>query len=178
MRLFIALEIPEEVRAEIARNATAFEKDWTAGRLIPPENYHLTLAFLGEVPEERIGDVIAAMEACPSPPPILTIEGFGRFRHKNGDILWRQIRGGNTLSSLQRRLSRELRERGFALEKRPYVSHLTLARRCRLPEDAAPISFQERSFAAVSMALLRSDPGPNGMVYTPLYRMALEQKEK
>ena len=173
MRLFIVLEIPPEIRRAIAKEADGLHSLCSRARFVPEENYHLTLAFLGETDPSRLPAVIGAMERCPSPPIPLTVGGTGRF----GDTLWRELRGGGDLFSLQRRLSTELREQGFALEKRPYVPHLTLARRCRIPQDTAPDSAPERSFAAVSMALLRSEPGPNGMVYTPLHRMALDQKD-
>ena len=51
MRLFIALELPGDVRERLARSAASLETSWTSGRLLPAENYHLTLVFLGEVPE-------------------------------------------------------------------------------------------------------------------------------
>lgn len=178
MRLFIALEIPEDVRSEIARSAAAMEKTWSAGRLIPPENYHLTLAFLGEIPESRAADVISAMEACPSPPPTLAVEGFGRFRHRGGDILWRQVRGGNTLSSLQRRLTRELTRRGFALEKREYSPHLTVARKVILSRSELPDTGEALFFSVRAMTLFRSSTGPSGAVYTPLERVAFQTPDE
>ena len=112
MRLFIALELPGDVRERLARSAAGLEKRWVSGRLIPAENYHLTLVFLGEVPEGRLEDIAAAMEACPSPPLTLTVGAFGRFRQRGGDVVWRRVSGGNALFSLQRRLTRELERRG------------------------------------------------------------------
>ncbi len=178
MRLFIALEIPEEARREIARSAAALEKDWGGGRLIPPENYHLTLVFLGEVPEFRTSEVIAAMEACPSPPPVITVGGFGRFRQRGGDILWRQIRGGNTLSSLQRRLCRELTRRGFILEKREYSPHLTVARKVALRGNELPETGEALFFSVPAMTLFRSKTGPSGAEYTPLRRVAFQTPDE
>lgn len=174
MRLFIALELPGDVRQEIARSAAGLEKVWTAGRLIPPENYHLTLVFLGEVPEARLGDVIAAMEACSSPPLTLSAEAFGRFRRRDGDILWRQIRGGNALYALQRRLSRELERRGFPMEKREYSPHLTVARKVMLP-DGLPVC-RELAFTADAMTLFLSRTGREGADYTPLRRIEFRKE--
>ena len=176
MRLFIALELPEDVRSAIARSAAELETIWSAGRLIPPENYHLTLVFLGEVGEDRIGDVISAMEACPSPPPALSVGKLGRFRHKDGDILWRQIGGGNTLFSLQRRLSRELERRGFVPEKREYSPHLTVGRKVRLPQTELPETGSELFFTPLSMTLFQSKTGPHGAVYTPLRRVEFQKE--
>lgn len=174
MRLFIALEIPPEIRRAIAKETDGLHSLCPRARFVPEENYHLTLAFLGETDPSRLPAVIEAMERCPSPSIPLTVGGTGRF----GDTLWRELRGGGDLYSLQRRLSRELRERGFTPEKRPYVPHLTLARRCRIPEDAAPAPALERSFAAVSMVLFRSDLGRNGVIYTPLYRISLKHEDE
>ena len=171
MRLFIALELPGPVRRAIAGDAESLRSLCPRARFVPEQNYHLTLVFLGETEPGRLPDVIEAMERCPSPAIPLTAGGLGRF----GDTLWREVRGGGDLYSLQRQLSRELRQRGFALEKRAFVPHLTLARRFRLPNNPAPPPMPERSFAARSMALLRSDPGQNGMIYTPMHRVVLNQ---
>ena len=173
MRLFIALELPGPVRRAMAGDTEPLRPLCPRARFVPEENYHLTLVFLGETDPGRLPAVIEAMDHCPSPAIPLTAGGLGRF----GDTLWRELRGGGDLYSLQRRLSRELRERDFALEKRAYVPHLTLARRFRLPDDPAPPPMPERSFMAGTMALLRSDPGQHGMIYTPMYRMHLDQKK-
>ena len=60
-RLFVAADIDDAARAACARVAEQLRtKDWTA-RWVAPENYHLTVAFLGGVDEERIGEVAAAV---------------------------------------------------------------------------------------------------------------------
>ena len=170
MRLFIALELPEDARERIARSAASSERFRNSGRLIPKENYHLTLAFLGEVPENCLEDIVSAMEACPSPPLPLTVGAFGRFRQRDGDVIWRRVSGGNALFSLQRRLCRELERRGFSPEKREYSPHLTVARKAVLRSGPQPEG-EEIPFTADGMTLFRSDTGPNGAAYTPLKRV-------
>ena len=171
MRLFIALEIPAAARRLLARDAEIFRGLCPRGRFVPPENYHLTLAFLGETDPARLPSAEEALEGCPSSPLLLTAGEPGRF----GATLWRSVRGGDDLYSLRDRLYRELRERGFPLEERAYIPHLTLARRCPLPRktdlNALWAHVPDRSFTAVSAALLRSDPGRSAPVYTPLRRI-------
>lgn len=175
MRLFIALELPGDVRERLARSAASLETSWTSGRLIPAENYHLTLVFLGEVPEGRLEDIAEAMEACPSPPLTLTVGAFGRFRQRGGDVVWRRVSGGNALFSLQRRLTRELERRGFTLEKREYSPHLTLGRKVIL-RTGLPEARDELPFTVGAMTLFRSDTGRSGAVYTPLRQVDLSKE--
>ena len=177
MRLFIALELPEETRAAVNRDAREIAQRWTSGRLTAPENYHLTLAFLGEVPADRLAAVTEAMEACPSPPLALAVDEPGRFRQRDGDVIWRKIRGGNALASLQRRLARELERRGFSLEKRPYVPHLTVARKAVFPGDALPGAWEgweSIPFSAEGMTLFRSILRPGGPEYVAVRRFSFQ----
>ena len=179
MRTFIALELPPVAKSALGRSAAAAQKRWTAGKPTSQDNYHLTLVFLGEIAPERVSEVMAAMEACRSGRLTLTVGRFGRFRQRAGDVLWREVRGGNALFALQRRLSRELSDRGFSLEKREYAPHITLARKVRFPEgfplEALAAGAEDIVFTPEGMTLLRSDPGPGGPVYTPLGIVSFER---
>ena len=168
MRLFIAIAFPGEVREKLAAQAASVLA-LTGGRSAPPDLYHLTLAFLGEVPEDRLDELRSAMEECPSPPLELTLGRWGRFRQRGGDVLWREVRGGNALFSLQRRLVRSLSERGFPVDKKEYVPHVTLARAAALPAGPAALpEAEEISFTAGGMRLMRSEPGHGAPKYTEL----------
>ena len=168
VRLFIAVSLPEAVRDVLAAEAASV-RDMTGGRSAPPESFHLTLAFLGETAEERLGEVRAAMEECPSPPLELTVGGWGRFRQRGGDVLWREVRGGNALYSLQRRLVRALGKRAFTVDKKEYVPHITFVRKAVFPEGFAVLpEAEELSFPADGMWLMRSETGRGGPKYTGL----------
>lgn len=135
-RLFVALEPPEPVRRRLA--ALALELRRAAGRAaeeirwVPPENVHLTLQFLGAVPEERLSDVERAVRAAAAQarPLSLEVSGAGGFPNaRRPRVVWAGI-GGDVaaLGALVAELGRGLAPLGFPPEDRPFSAHLTLGR--------------------------------------------------
>lgn len=170
MRLFIALDLPGQVKAALREDA-AWLRKYCDGHFTPEENYHLTLAFLGEQPEVRVDDAVAAMDACAVTPFSVTLGGLGQF--ENG-VLWRGIEESGDLLRLQQALTAQLCHRDFHLEQRPFRPHLTLARRA-VPHGNACLStlsaqLKPLSFQAGSMTLLRSKRSNIGAAYSPVYK--------
>lgn len=135
-RLFVALEPPDPVRRRIA--ALAAELRRASGRAaedlrwVPPENVHVTLQFLGAVPEERVSGVIGAVEAAAaaSRPLSLQMKGAGGFPNaRRPRVVWLGLEGEVApLTALAEDLGRRLSPLGFSPEARPFSAHLTLAR--------------------------------------------------
>ena len=173
LRLFIAIECPEEVKAELEQSAALIRRACTRGTFSRRENFHLTLVFLGQVPASRVAEITAAMDACAVPPFRITIGHMGRFKRNDGDILWRQISAEDSLTVLQGNLSTRLREKGFPLEDRGFRPHLTMARRAVLKEGGklAELSAEmpELTYVAGGMTLMRSELLRDGPVYTPVF---------
>lgn len=135
-RLFVALEPPETVRrrlasliAELRRGAggAADQVRWVA-----TENVHLTLQFLGAVPEERIAGIEAALRAAAAAARPLSLELRGAGGFPNGRrprVLWAGVGGDLApLSALAADLAGRLAPLGFPPEDRPFAAHLTLGR--------------------------------------------------
>ena len=173
LRLFIAIECPEEIKAELDRSMALIRRSCVKGTFSRRENFHLTLIFLGQVPAARAAEIAAAMDACNLPPFPVTIGHMGRFRRREGDILWRQIAADDRLLTLQSRLSALLREQGFSLEDRGFRPHLTMARRAvlRAGTGLAELSAKmpELTYTAAGMTLMRSELSRSGPVYTPVH---------
>jgi 2'-5' RNA ligase len=135
-RLFVALEPPEAVRRRLA--AIAVELRRAAGRgsdeirWVPPENVHLTLQFLGGVPEERLPDVERAIRAAAAAarPLSLEVKGAGGFPNaRRPRVVWAGLAGDlPALAALVADLGRRLAPLGFPPEDRPFSAHLTLGR--------------------------------------------------
>ncbi len=135
-RLFVALDPPDPVRRRLA--ALGVELRRTAGRhaeevrWVPPENVHLTLQFLGAVPEERVAEVEAAIRAAAaaSRPLSLELKGAGGFPNaRRPRVVWAGVAGEvAALGALVADLARRLAPLGFAPEERPFSAHLTLGR--------------------------------------------------
>lgn len=135
-RLFVALEPPDAVRRRLA--ALAVEVRRAAGRAaedvrwVAPENVHLTLQFLGAVPEERVAEVEAALRAAAAVahPLALELKGAGGFPNaRRPRVLWAGVAGDLAgLGALAADLGRRLAPLGFPPEERAFSAHLTLGR--------------------------------------------------
>ena len=131
MRLFAAIAAEGAVRETLVQ-AQAELRRLGRGGFPRPEMLHLTLAFLGEVPSDA--PARAALETLRGTGPlVLTAEGVGRF----GDTWWAGIRPDRELEARVLGLQAELRRRGMAVEDRPWVPHITLARHYR-PKSGMP----------------------------------------
>ncbi len=188
LRLFVALEPPDLVRRRLtslqgelrrAAGRAADEVKW-----VPPDNVHLTLQFLGAVPEERLEAIQAALAqtAAESGPLDLAVTGTGAFPSaRRARVLWAGVAGDLApLGALVAALGRHLAPLGFAPEDRPFSAHLTLgrARDARgLPGLAAALAHAgagtEARWHAGELVLFRSHLSPHGPRYEALSRVPL-----
>lgn len=126
MRLFVALIPPPEAVAELA--AAVRELPEAGLRRVRPEQWHLTLAFLGEVDERVLGELEERLgrAARRHPPLTVSLGGAGRF---GGRVLWAGVHGDRAgLRRLADSVRAAARRCGIPTEERPYRPHLTLAR--------------------------------------------------
>ncbi|HET6923760.1 MAG TPA: RNA 2',3'-cyclic phosphodiesterase, partial [Anaeromyxobacteraceae bacterium] len=136
LRLFVALDPPEPVRRRIA--AMQLELRRAAGRhadqvrWVAPEDVHLTLQFLGAVPEERLEALRGALAALArqARPLALELKGAGGFPSaRRPRVVWVGVGGEIApLADLAAGLGRRLAPLGFPPEDRPLSPHLTLGR--------------------------------------------------
>ena len=129
MRLFIAVPLPAEIAD---RAAACLPPTLPYLRPVRPERLHITLTFLGQVPDEQLGPAIDAARAAVRGRRAfaVSLDHAGRFPAAGRPrAVWLGIGAGlDELSSLAADIARELRQRAFALEDRPFSPHLTLAR--------------------------------------------------
>lgn len=181
MRLFFALELPEDVRAELGRlRPAAGAPAARAYRWVEPALLHLTLVFLGEQPSEALPDLrrAASEVASGSQPGRLWLGHPGSFGPPRAPrVLWVGLRGDLApLRHLQEELVRGLHAAGFARDERPFAPHVTLARRRpAAPPEVAPTWPPARPIPPLpiplqELTLVLSEPGRAGPRYTPLAR--------
>lgn len=128
MRLFISIDPPDEICDQLAElQFPARQVRWTASAQI-----HLTLAFLGDVPNQSLEDLCQQLAKVPLTPLQLTTTDIGCFRQ---GAVWIGLEANTALSSLQSRLSRTLQEFGLKLEQRRFHPHITLGRCKGSPAD-------------------------------------------
>jgi RNA 2',3'-cyclic 3'-phosphodiesterase len=133
MRLFLAIELPDDVRAALAGEQSRLRLLCSRNRAIrwtEPESLHLTLKFLGAVAQDRVPAVIDAVKRVGGFAPFeVEARGFGFFPDaKRPRVFWAGFEAPAALGELARRLEVALATLGFAREDRPFTPHLTLAR--------------------------------------------------
>lgn len=141
-RTFIAVELPDAARAALQAHIARLSRALPRVRFQPPDSLHLTLAFLGELDDERLDAATQAAIAAAStaPPFTLMVAGLGIFGPPSAPrVLWCGV-GGDvpTLLRLQAALADRLEATGFPRERRPFAPHLTLARFKQPLDPAAP----------------------------------------
>ncbi len=181
MRTFIAIEIPEEIKTVLAALQNKLRRAAATVSWTKPENIHLTLKFLGEIEEQKLGQIESACLAAAAETASFTlnISDAGAFPdHKQPRVIWVGL-GGETasLTDLQSRLDQRLSELGFEKETRPFQAHLTLGR-VKAPKNTRELMAElinyrppALSFVVDEIVLMRSQLHPAGSIYTPLTRV-------
>lgn len=187
-RLFVALDPPEAVRRRIAASVAALRR--SAGhaadevRWTSPETLHLTVQFLGAVPEERIPEIDAAVRAAAAAarPLQLELRGAGGFPNaRRPRIVWLGLAGDVApLGALAEDLGRRLTPLGLQPEGRPFNPHLTVGR-ARAPHGAPGLGGALAEAAqgegigwrAVELVLFESHLEPGGARHEALLRAPL-----
>jgi 2'-5' RNA ligase len=131
MRVFTGIKLDESSRVNLISALKEFKKISSPIKWVKPENIHLTLRFLGEMPEDRAALLCRSLSAVNyrSGAFTLRIRGFGKFgRRKDVRILWGGIEALTPLKELYSDLEEQLSKLGFKREERPFSPHLTLGR--------------------------------------------------
>ena len=160
MRLFIAIELSDEMKDSLLAVQNDLYDMGVRGNYTPEENMHLTLAFIGEYPDAQ--PVLDALSALSFPPFDISLEGLGCF----GDLWWAGISESAPLFSVVRRVRRVLAESDIPFDRKHFSPHITLIRRAsgKMPE----IRLQPAAMTVRTISLMRSDRGRSGMIYTEL----------
>ena len=155
MRLFFALWPDAAAAAKLAEAAGELAL-LAGGKPVPPAKIHLTLAFLGDLDESRLGAALACGEGLDHQHFEVVLDQWGAFR--GARVAWAGCRKpSKALTNLQADIAERLRNAGFALEERAYTPHVTLARKISRPlgrMDAEPVRW-----TATEVALVRSELG-------------------
>lgn len=177
MRFFVALEIPTAVRENLATLLASLRAISKEPRWVRPENLHITLKFLGEVAEGKLGAIRSALSEIRSNQEIsLEFRGLGFFpNEKHPRVFWAGMEASSNLKILAADIDGAMQKQGIPCEKREFSPHLTLARieRPRLPEalSAAIAANMHREFGPLKTSkfhLIQSKLKPSGAEYTTL----------
>jgi 2'-5' RNA ligase len=179
IRVFVALELAEDVRRRIGELVSRLRPRMPEVRWVRPDGLHLTLRFLGDATAEQVEGVGAALEGAAAACPVseAAIRGLGVFPDRGQPrILWLGLEVAPSVMALQLACERAAVEAGFAPERRAFKPHLTLGRwreRARRPDLPA----EDLGSASLdTVTLFRSELRPGGALYTPLRRLTLEPR--
>jgi RNA 2',3'-cyclic 3'-phosphodiesterase len=184
VRLFVALTPPPEVQRAVWDAFAPLRAHHLPVKWIPPDGVHLTLKFLGEVPDERQGALISALEsaAAGTRPIALAVQGAGAFPDLDRPrVFWAGVLADPALELLADGVERHFASLGFAMEVRAFRPHLTVGRATRSarPRDFAGLEGLMGGLAVDSAAivdgvdLVQSLLRPVGAVYQRIHRERL-----
>jgi 2'-5' RNA ligase len=184
VRCFVAIELPDDVRSVVAaaqaalrRAAPRADVRWTTR-----DQWHLTLRFLGEVPDADIPGLVERLAAAVRPRPslALALSGVGGFPgRRRPRVVWCGVEGdAAALGETAAVVEAAVRAFGLPEEGRPFHAHVTVGRvrsprglgrlgaALEAPPDAAPAAWTARE-----AVLFRSRLRPTGAVYEPIARL-------
>ncbi len=175
-RLFVALAVPEPARNSLSTIQGGIE----GARWVAPDNFHVTLRFIGEINNPQTDDVIDSLAGVRARSFELELAGVGCFQSR-GRVrsVWAGITLNDGLLALQRKVSRAVADSGFPTRERNFHPHVTLAR-CK---DIGPTQirdfletramFRADLFSVQTITLFESLLGSGSPVYRPVCKMPL-----
>lgn len=180
MRLFAGIDMPPPVKDAMAALIEKLRPRAPDAKWVPRDNLHVTLSFLGEVPEDRLGEIGGALteaaKAVAGPIPT-AVQGSGAFPSpRRARVLWVGLEDGvGRLVKLADEVATSLEPLGFPHEKRDWTAHLTLAR-FRTPASVAQLLDEPvptLPFEVPEVTLFRSRLARPAPTYEALHRFAL-----
>jgi 2'-5' RNA ligase len=195
IRAFVAVAPDAPLREALAKIQAALRGrlEQAAGpgariQWVRPESIHLTLKFLGDVPEERVAEIGAALDGAAAGHARFTLEadGLGVFPDLRAPrVLWAGLADpAGAARRLADGVDAALDAIGFAPERKPFHPHLTLARVKERSREVGLALARERwleqpamqgPLTVAAVALMKSELKPSGAVYTELRRAALKE---
>ncbi len=181
MRLFFCVELDEQAKNGLSRLMDRLKARCPTGKWVAPENLHLTVRFLGEVGEGRLGELenLAQTVAGEFLPFTLELGKLSAFPSpKRARVLWvGPVKGEDRFVELMRAVEEGVRRLGFRPETKAPTAHVTMAR-FKTPRDLsgllAEVEFKDVLPVEVrEITLMRSTLRPEGPIYTPVFRVPL-----
>lgn len=170
MRLFVALALPGHLKRELA----VLSGGIPGARWVAPENYHLTLRFIGEQPAHRAAEIDDTLALLRGRGFSLVLYGLGTFEKAGrSTALWVGAERNEALERLRAKIETALQRIGLEPERRRFNPHVTLARLEGVAEPRLAFYVQAHNlFRAAPVeighfTLFSSRPGKEQPVYTP-----------
>ena len=183
MRVFIAVDLPDDVRSHLGEVERDLKGVSNSARWVAPKALHVTLKFIGEIPEARVAAIDSALATIQWSSFRVVVRGIGFFPNsRSARVFWVGLESA-PLGGLAGEVDRRMQALGFEKEARPFRPHLTLARARDIRIDSSLVVASEKfarhdfgSFEADRFYLLQSTLTPSGAVYNKLKQYPLETR--
>jgi RNA 2',3'-cyclic 3'-phosphodiesterase len=138
LRLFVALDFPEDVREKLRELIARLKPECRKARWVRPEGMHITLKFIGHVDEPKAESIATVLKEIHSSHPVeMRFRGVGFFpNERRPRVVWCGVEASSNLAGLAEKIGHDLKMLGVRADSRPYVPHLTLARLQQSSESA------------------------------------------
>jgi 2'-5' RNA ligase len=175
MRVFLAIDLPAEIRQALSDLQHDLRTVTRSARWVSPELIHITLKFIGEVPESRIAEINQAIAGLVWKPFRVTVRNVGFFPSARSPRVFWVGMDAPALAGLAEELDMRLERIGIDRETRAFRPHVTLARAQESRMETALITASAKyetwefgSFTADRFYLMQSTLRPQGAIYNKL----------
>ena len=163
MRLFIAIQLDDNMKKALTDAQNALRSRQFTGRYSDMRKLHLTLAFIGDYSDPDY--VLEVMERLQFQPFDIALNGYiGNF----GDILWAGLERAPELEKYAKQLRHSLADAQIPFDKKNFNPHITLLRNAQSPRTFSDVAVTRERMTVQRISLMRSDFGKHGAAYTEL----------
>ena len=161
MRLFVAVELSDEMKKAITASMHDLKKAGVRGSFVPMQNLHLTLAFIGETKES--GKVKDALKQVSFRPFKLALSDMGTF----GDLLWVGMKGNQGISGAAKSVREALDSAGIEYDRKKFSPHITIIR--KMTGDWKKAVPPKGNMTVKKISLMKSEQKDGRRVYTEIF---------
>jgi len=185
MRIFIAVDLPDSIRKALQEVQRELRPATNVARWVAPEAIHITLKFIGEIPEKRLSVVDEGLKALTWKAFLISVHGVGFFPgSRSPRVFWAGMEAP-TMQGLAEEIDARLERLGFEREKRAFRPHITLARARDVRLDPSLVKASSKfadhhfgSFTVDRVFVFQSILKPTGAVYNKLKEYLLEPQTR
>lgn len=172
MRLFIAVNFSDEVKNRILEIQEQLRAQSLRGNFTLPQNFHLTLAFLGETPEEKAAGLFGIIKEIHAAPFEISFNHTGCFTHTRKELWWIGADPGSPglppLKSIHGGLLELLIKAGFSVDSRPFSAHITLGREIK-HSGSIVLDRPDIAVGVNRISLMKSEHIQGRLTYTEIF---------
>jgi len=172
MRLFFTILLNDEVKIALQNLQEQLKAQVYKGSFTRPENFHLTLAFLGEIPESRVMALHQIIQKINFLSFEITFNRTSCFTHSRKELWWTGVDPYDpllpNLKSIHEQLIKRLEKNDFSVDKKPFNAHITLGREIRHSQPIV-LNCQEIKVMVDRIRLMKSERIGGVLTYTEMF---------